>query len=333
MTDLLGVCESWDADALVVRREDGQAVRVPLAEVVAGKPVPPRPDRLARLAAAEVERRAAATLRPGRQEALGEWLLRASDGPARRGNSALLAGDPGLPFSEAVDRVERWYRAGGRVPLAQVVTGSVEHERLERLGWQPVHAAGRTLVLLGSVSQLRRPRSTGREDRPEDRFEDRPEDRSQGASLSVRTMPTAERDWLELIGATEQETARHLREAGPGGAEEAAFLLLSRADRPVAGGRLARSGDWAVLTDLYVVPDARRGGLARRVVTDLLDLAAEQGAGVLVVQVRADNAAARALYGSAGLRAHHDYCYLSPDGADGPDRPGGPDDGTGPGTT
>jgi hypothetical protein len=45
MTDVVGICEAWTADAVVVRREDGGLVEVPLDDVVAGKPVPPRPTR------------------------------------------------------------------------------------------------------------------------------------------------------------------------------------------------------------------------------------------------------------------------------------------------
>lgn len=42
LTDVLGILEAWDEVDLSVRRADGQLVRVPLADVVAGKPVPPR---------------------------------------------------------------------------------------------------------------------------------------------------------------------------------------------------------------------------------------------------------------------------------------------------
>lgn len=45
LTDVLGVLEAWGAETLSVRRADGDLVTVPLGEVVAGKPVPPRPAR------------------------------------------------------------------------------------------------------------------------------------------------------------------------------------------------------------------------------------------------------------------------------------------------
>ena len=43
MTDVLGVCESWGDGRCLVRREDGSTVEIATADIVSGKPVPPRP--------------------------------------------------------------------------------------------------------------------------------------------------------------------------------------------------------------------------------------------------------------------------------------------------
>jgi N-acetylglutamate synthase len=45
LTDVIGTLEAWDDDTLAVRRADGDVVTIALADVVAGKPVPPRPAR------------------------------------------------------------------------------------------------------------------------------------------------------------------------------------------------------------------------------------------------------------------------------------------------
>jgi hypothetical protein len=46
MTDLLGTCVAWEAGACVVSPDaGGPDVSVPLADIVSGKPVPPRPSR------------------------------------------------------------------------------------------------------------------------------------------------------------------------------------------------------------------------------------------------------------------------------------------------
>jgi len=44
MTDVLGVMESWD-DRVTVIRTDAGPVTITIADIVSGKPVPPRPER------------------------------------------------------------------------------------------------------------------------------------------------------------------------------------------------------------------------------------------------------------------------------------------------
>jgi hypothetical protein len=45
MTDVLGICLSWSDTECVVAPESGDPVTIPLALIVSGKPVPPRPPR------------------------------------------------------------------------------------------------------------------------------------------------------------------------------------------------------------------------------------------------------------------------------------------------
>ena len=45
MTDVLGVMESWDQGVTTVRTADGSVVVIEVADIVSGKPVPPRPER------------------------------------------------------------------------------------------------------------------------------------------------------------------------------------------------------------------------------------------------------------------------------------------------
>lgn len=45
MTDVLGTCEAWTDGEVSVRTEDGDLVVIPTGDIVAGKPVPPRPPR------------------------------------------------------------------------------------------------------------------------------------------------------------------------------------------------------------------------------------------------------------------------------------------------
>lgn len=56
-TDLLGICETWGPDSLTIRAEDGSLTEIAIADVVSGKPVPPRPSRFRRLTEEEVDAR------------------------------------------------------------------------------------------------------------------------------------------------------------------------------------------------------------------------------------------------------------------------------------
>lgn len=56
MTDVLGVLEVDDGTTIAVRREDGELVTFPRADLVTGKPVPPRPSVRLRVDPAEVAR-------------------------------------------------------------------------------------------------------------------------------------------------------------------------------------------------------------------------------------------------------------------------------------
>lgn len=57
------------------------------------------------------------------------------------------------------------------------------------------------------------------------------------------------------------------------------------------------------LANLAVAPSARRGGVGRALVQDLLAAASEGGARVVFLEVRASNAEAQALYASLGFVA------------------------------
>lgn len=78
-----------------------------------------------------------------------------------------------------------------------------------------------------------------------------------------------------------------------------------------ARGQAALDGDWVGVHSLAVEPEARRQGLARTVVSGLLDWAASRGATTAWLHVEIDNAPAIALYEQMGFRTHHSLAYLS----------------------
>lgn len=159
MTDLLGVCTSWGEQECVVQPESGPAVTIRLADVVSGKPVPPRPSVRQRVSARDAEGHALVMWPTVDTEALGDWVLRTETEPRgrllKRANSALAIGDPGVPPDDALAAVVGFYAARDRPPLLQVETGSPVHEHAAGQGWSEVDG-GASRFLLGSVARALR---------------------------------------------------------------------------------------------------------------------------------------------------------------------------------
>lgn len=279
MTDLLGTCLAWEPSTAeepghcVVQPDAGGApVRIDLADLVSGKPVPPRPSVRQRVSAREAEGRALVLWPDADTEPLGEWVLRCDPAPVgrafKRSGSALAIGDPGTDLDDAAARVVAWYAARDRDPLAQVETGSEVDAHLTAAGWTEV-AGGASYFQLGSVARALR-------------------------AASRRTAPP---DADQLV----------LHEDG-----QRASVELVRDGRVVAGGRAAYDGDWLGVHALGMEPSLRRRGLASAITAELLDWGAAHGATTVWLHVEVDNDPALALYEGLGLRTHHALRYLAP---------------------
>lgn len=166
MTDVLGICESWADGVAVIRREDGSTVTIRTADIVSGKPVPPRPSVRQRVSAREAESHAAPHWPGVVREALGEWELRTEPEPKdrarKRANSCLAMGDPGVSFAEAEAVVRAFYTERERPAMVQVEVGSEIDQWFSKAGWAVV-PGGDSLFLLGSVSRARRTLTGGGE--------------------------------------------------------------------------------------------------------------------------------------------------------------------------
>ena len=116
-----GVCTAWGEDSLDVDRDGHGPVTIALADVVTGKPVPPRASVRARVEAQEVEEHIGALWSSISTEPLGDWLLRASPPHGgrlrRRGNSALAMREPGIGWADAAFGVRRFYDALDQAPM------------------------------------------------------------------------------------------------------------------------------------------------------------------------------------------------------------------------
>jgi GNAT superfamily N-acetyltransferase len=284
MTDVLGTCEAWADGEVVVRRERGDLVTIPTADIVSGKTVPPRPSPLRRLAAEEADRRAHPGWQPVEEAALGEWVLRASDGFSNRGNSVLALGDPGVPLEEAVAQVTEWYDARGLTPRAHVLADSPVLEALEDAGWS--HYEPTTLMLTSVARALRH---------------------TDPSSHHVQHDSAVDQGWL----ATDERAARHgdaarqVLETG----EVTLATVRDDAGAVLARGRGAFHDDWLGISSLWTAERLRGQGLGTAVLRSLLDWGAERGATTAYLQVVDSNPTAAALYEARGFEKHHGYAY------------------------
>ncbi len=222
MTDLLGDLVWWPPPGTpeserqaVVLGEDGSRTRIPLALIVSGKPVPPRPSPRLRASARQTEQHTASLWPWLETEPLGEWLLRSDPQPVgrllKRANSCLAMGDPGLPLTEAAAHVTAFYADRGREPMAQVEADSDAEETLRGLGWREL-AGGEAELWLGGVAQARR-RLVAPADAPGDPWLEESETLAR-AGLGSPGSPVAvghaalDGDWLGLHGLTVAATRR-----------------------------------------------------------------------------------------------------------------------------
>ncbi len=154
-TDLLGTCLSWDDGTCVVQPEQGAAVTIALADIVSGKPVPPRPSTRHRISPMEAQRRGFALFPDVHTEPVGDWVLRHSPtATARRANSVLAFVPAGV--DDAYERVVAFYAARTGRPIAAVLAGSAEDELFRGRGWAAESNDADTLFQIAGVAAAAR---------------------------------------------------------------------------------------------------------------------------------------------------------------------------------
>lgn len=155
MTDVLGVCTAWGDGRAVVRTEGGADVELVIADIVSGKPVPPRPSVRDRVPAVEAQRHGFALFSDLATAPLGDWVLRSSEtASARRANSVLAMVPAGV--DDPILAVVAHYRSLGNPPIAAVLRGSDEERLFLDAGWVPESGDADTLFQVASIAQTRR---------------------------------------------------------------------------------------------------------------------------------------------------------------------------------
>jgi ribosomal protein S18 acetylase RimI-like enzyme len=287
MTDVVGHVLAVDGTSVTIEQRDGRARVVDLSTVTTWKQVPDRPTRRRRAVAVDPDELTRITSRgwPAiESRPLGEWELRSSGRFTGRANSVAMTGSPGTPIDEALARVVEFYRERSAPALAQVVVGSENDRRLAEAGWTPM--AGYHGGAVVQVADL---------------------ETSYPADTEARVSATADDDWLARYGRVDDpREARAVMEAPP----RVGFVSIG--SPAVAIGRVVVTGEWAGLSAVEVVPEARRQGLARRVVETSLAWAVEHDADKAYLQTMRSNEAALALYRPFGFVDHHDYLYREP---------------------
>ena len=155
LTDLLGTCLTWGDGVCVVQPETGPAVTIALADIVSGKPVPPRPSPRHRVTPLAAQRRALALWPDLTTEPLGDWTLRHSTtSTARRANSVLAMAPSGIDGD--FEQVVEFYASRTGRPIAAVLPDSPEDALFRGHGWVLESNDADTLFQIASVSQVSR---------------------------------------------------------------------------------------------------------------------------------------------------------------------------------
>lgn len=285
--DIVGVLESETS----IRKRDGSLIQFNPREIAVWRVIIPPADRAGAgsplsLRIRDIELAANATWPAQEQVPLGDWTLRASGKFTKRANSALAIGNPGVNLDVAIDKVIEFYNSRGLTPTFHVALPTYIElgRRLEERNW---HSDISVHVMVADIDEVihKSPLKNSNVDN----------------KVEITDVPSEE--WIELQndhGVFEIMTRSPAR-----------YAAIRKDARIIAVARAANYESWAVLSRLYVHPDARGKGLAQDLIDSLLFDARMLGATKVALQVDSKNFSAIALYEKMGFRLHHTYEYFS----------------------
>jgi ribosomal protein S18 acetylase RimI-like enzyme len=228
----------------------------------------------------EIERLGWAAAPAAEASSVAGWSVNLGRGEVGRMNSVTTFGHVPFEMFEAVETVERRYRARRRQVVFRLTPLDTE---LDDLLFARGYDRSEEIVVMQAPVQS-------------------------GDQERIEILAGVTAGWLERYAA--------FRPAGPARAaeigESLAALSLPHATflvEEAAVGTAVLQGRWAGLFNVAVDPDRRRFGLGRRVSQGMLDWAARGGAERAYLQVEEGNVAAVALYRSLGFEEAYRYWY------------------------
>ena len=234
----------------------------------------------------ELEETAARAWPHRREAVIDGWRVRLSGGGSKRANSVQTLRWSGADAEAAIDQAEGLYRADCQPAIFQVVDISRPDDldaRLERRGYQVVD---RTLLM------TRRVAGGGV---------------SSGVAMRFDSPPSS---WFDVYLSTVTPDRRATAPAIVAGLPDPKCFFVADFDMTASAvGLGVAEGRYAGVECMATLAEARRSGGARRVMRELEDWAAEQGAKTLWLQVVEANTPARRLYESLGFEAQGMYWY------------------------
>lgn len=256
-------------------------ITLALSDIVAIKPIPPRP-----VAGRDIRDLESAAARgwPGLESAtIDGWLLRAGSGFTTRANCA-LALNPQATLG-ALAQITDWYAARGLQVQLQVVKRLLPAPP----SWRQHRA---TSMLSAPLAALNRAPIT----------------------MTLRSDPSAQ--WLSLFRAGTAVTTEAI-EVVKAVEGEVVFGEYYLDGQLAAIGRAAVTVSdsgirWLGLSSLEVAAPYRRRGIGTALMNQLSTWGAQRDAVSVYLQVMAENAGARVMYEAMGYTEHHTYHYATP---------------------
>jgi ribosomal protein S18 acetylase RimI-like enzyme len=220
---------------------------------------------------------------------LGGWDLRAAGGHTSRANSALPLGDSGMPLAQTLEAVEEWYAERGLPGRVQAIVDSALDQELTALGYtETERPALRQIAPIGPAMEALKSST----------------DATSVAKITTELPENYFDAYRRGLGIPEFETI-----LTTGDALIAFGVVYGDNGEVLSVGRVAidSASGYAGIAAVATAEAARRRGLARIVLRDLLTFATENGAVQTYLEVEPDNEPARALYSSLGYTTAHRY--------------------------